>query len=201
MATTPHRPDPAQQRQRDILDRALRTLRYALPPPLEDRPEAWKARDRVALATVAAMRPANPVEARLAALHVATTAYASHCLRRLPQCADDPRREAQLIALAASMGREARGCLGTLLRRQAVRKKHEATAAAGRASAALAEQTLLALMTAALERMPPGPPARPAVPEADRHDPSRQRDRPQDPGRRRDITVAWVQSPPNPTIH
>jgi len=200
MAATPPPPDPAHQRQRDILDRALRTLRYALPPPLDDTPEAWEARDRVALATVAALRPANGVEARLAALHVAAAAYAGDCLRRLPQCADDPRREAQLMALAASMGREARGNLNTLHRMQRVRRKREATEA-GRASAALAEQTLLALLTAALVRMPPGPPARPAVPGADRRGPPRPLDRPKEPDPRRGNVVAWPQSPLNPTIH
>ncbi|MGA3398742.1 MAG: hypothetical protein ABSC95_05945 [Acetobacteraceae bacterium] len=161
----PHQPDPAIQLQLDIHYRAVDTLRGILPPPLDDTPEAWAMRDRLAVADVASLLPANPVEARLAALHVAAAAYDAHCLRRVPQYMDDPRREAQLMAQAASFGREARGHLNALLRAQAVRKKREANDES-RDSAAMAEHCTFGLMTGALERMPPGPPARPAMPPA-----------------------------------
>jgi len=200
MAATPPPPDPTPQRHRDILDRALTILRATLPPPIENTPEAWEARDRVALGIVGALRPANVAEADLAALHVAFSDHAGDCLRRAAQHAADPQRARTLLALAASMGREARGNLNALTRLQAVRKKREATEA-GRANAALAEQTLLALLTAALERMPPGPPARPAVPEADRRGRSRQYDRPQESDLQCGNVVAFQHYPPNTTIH
>lgn len=160
-----HQPDPAIQLQLDIHYRAVDTLCGSLPPPLDDTPEAWDRRDRVAIAGVTALHPANSVEARLAALHVAAAEYAHYCMRRVPQYLDDPKREAQLIAQAHSFGREARGHLNALFRAQAVRKKREATEAS-RDSAAMAEHCTLGLMTDALERMPPGPPARPAMPVA-----------------------------------
>jgi len=160
-----YQPDPAIQLQLDIHYCAVDTLRGNLPEPLDDTPEAWALRDRVALAKVTALFPANSAEADLAALHVAAIAYASHTLRRVPQYADDPKREAQLIAQAASFGREARGYANTLYRMQRVRQKREATEAS-RDGAAMAEHCTLGLMTDALERMPPGPPKRPAMPAA-----------------------------------
>ncbi|HVC59654.1 MAG TPA: hypothetical protein VND19_04720 [Acetobacteraceae bacterium] len=158
-------PDPATQLQLDIHDRAVDTLRGILPPPLDDTPEAWSLRDRVALATVASLLAATPVEACLAVLRVAAAEYACHFLRRLPHYADDPRREAQVLAQSASMGREARGHLNPLLRLQAVRIKREANVAT-RDSTAMSEYCTLGLMTGALQRQPPGPPARPAMPPA-----------------------------------
>src|SRR5271165_2340819 len=124
MTDTPppeHQPDPATQLQLDIHYCAVDTLRGALPPPLEDTPEAWARRDRVALANVVALVPCNPVEARLAALHVATAEYAALCLCEVPLYADDPKRKAQLMAQSASMGREARGYSNTLVRLQRMR--------------------------------------------------------------------------------
>jgi len=157
-----YQPDPAIQLQFDLHARVVDTLRGILPPPLEDMPEAWSLRDRLALSDVNCLLPANPVEARLAALHVAATEYARYCLLQAPLYVDDPKRWGQLMAQAASMGREARGYVNTLYRVQRVRQKREATEAS-RDAAAMAEHCTLGLMTQALERMPPGPPKRPAV--------------------------------------
>jgi hypothetical protein len=160
-----HQPDPELQLQRDIYYRAAETLRGMLPPLLEDTPEALARRDRVAIATVASMVPCNPAEAALAAQHVAALAHASDCYQQAVHHAADPKRVAQSRAQAASMGREARGFLGSLLRLQAARQKREAHDAS-RESALWTERSALGLMNQALETMPPPPPAAPAPPTA-----------------------------------
>jgi len=166
MESTPqYQPDPAVQLQQDIYALAAEILRATLPPPLVDTPEAWARRDRVALAAVAALVPGNPAEAKLAARHVAEGEHADDCLRLAAQHAADLKQAAQLRAQAASMSREARGCLSSLLRLQAVRKKREANDAT-RDSAAITEHCVFGLMTDALERAPPRPPAAAVVPAA-----------------------------------
>ncbi|HEY3848965.1 MAG TPA: hypothetical protein VGL95_17820, partial [Acetobacteraceae bacterium] len=158
----PHQPDPAIQLQRDVHYEVVATLRASLPPPLTDAPEDWDRRDRVALATLAAVVPASPAEARLAALHVAAIAHAEDCYAHAARHTDDVKVTGQLRAQAASMGREARGYMGALLRMQAARVKREAKDAS-RESAALTEHCVHGLMTQALEEMPAGPVAARAV--------------------------------------
>jgi hypothetical protein len=153
-APPPHPPeDPAHQLQRDIHYQAVATLRGMLPPLVHATPEDWARRDRVALATVAAMVPCNPAEARLAALHVATLARAKDCLAQVARHTDDVKTAGKLRAQAASMGRESRGYLGALFLLQSVRVKREAKDAS-RNSAGWAEHCVLGLMTEALEGMP-----------------------------------------------
>src|SRR5580693_4770968 len=119
----PYQPDPELQLQRDIYYEAAQTLRGSLPPPIEDTPEGWLRRDRTAIATVASLVPASSAEARLVAHHVAAVAHSDEALRQVVLQAADPKRLAQARAWSASMGREARGFLGSLLRLQAARQK------------------------------------------------------------------------------
>jgi len=154
MHSQPSPSDPARELQRDVYYQAVEILRSMLPGPLTDTPEAWARRDRVAIAKVAAMVPANPAEGELAAHHVALMAQAADALRQVLQHADDLQRAAQCRAQAASAGREARGCLGALLRAQAARRKYEATDA-GREDAAQMEHSTFDGMTEVLESMPP----------------------------------------------
>ena len=100
----PNNPYPARQLRRDIYYQAVEILRSMLPGPLTDTPEAWARRDRVAIAKVAAMVPANPAEGELAAHHVALMAQAADALRQVLQHADDVQRAAQVRAQAASAG-------------------------------------------------------------------------------------------------
>jgi hypothetical protein len=160
-----HQPDPERQLQRDIHYQVAATLRNMLPPPIEDTPEALARRDRVAIATVAAMIPCNPAETTLAAHHVAALAHAGDCMRLAVHHAADLKQANQLRAQAARMGREARGYCATLLRLQAARQKREAHDAS-RESATWTEASVAGLMTQALETMPPAPPAAPAPPPA-----------------------------------
>ncbi len=150
-------PDPALQLQREIDLVAAESLRGMLPPPIADTPEARARHARVAMALVSAMAPANPVEADLAACHVAAVAHYKGCLRQAGEHVADPKQAGKLRAQAASMGREARGFLGRFERMQAVREKRDANDAT-RESAAWTQHRVLNQLTQALESLPPAPP-------------------------------------------
>jgi hypothetical protein len=139
---------------REVYREALRGM---LPPPAEDTEEAWLSRDRVAIATVGALVPGNPAEARLAAHHVAAMAQAEQCYCQLAQHTGDVKTANQLRAQAANMGREARGYANALLRLQAVRRKREAKDDT-RESDAWTEHSVAGLMTDALKDLPARPP-------------------------------------------
>jgi hypothetical protein len=156
-------PDLDLQLERDIYYVVVQALREGLPPPVEDTPEGWLRRDRTAIATVASLVPVSSAEARLAAHHVAAIAHSDEALRQVVLQAANPKLVAQARAWSASMGREARGFLGSLLRLQAVRQKREANDAS-RESAAWSERSALGLMTEAMEIMPPASVPAPAPP-------------------------------------
>ena len=154
-------PDPAHALQRDIYLQIVDDLRGMLPLPANDTPEALARRDRVAIAQAAALVPANPDEANLAAHAVAATAQATECLRLAVLHAADPARVVQIQAQAALMGREARGYRAALLRAQAARARREATPALCD-SAAWTEHCVHGLMAQALDDIVPAP-AEPAA--------------------------------------
>jgi hypothetical protein len=154
---TPNRPEPGVELTREVYRQAIITLRAGLPAPAEDTPEAWLARDRIAIAKVASLVPGNPVEVDLAANHVAAIAQSQECNRLVALHAGDLKTANQLRAQSASMGREARGYANTLLRLQAVRAKREAKDDT-RENAAWTEHSVFGLMTDALEGLPAKPP-------------------------------------------
>ncbi|HME24942.1 MAG TPA: hypothetical protein VKI44_27045 [Acetobacteraceae bacterium] len=85
---------------------ALYTLTKALPPPDTDLPEERAARDVAAVAAVAALRPADALEARLAAQAVAADAHVIDCLRLAGVVGRRCEETAQRCrAQAATMGR------------------------------------------------------------------------------------------------
>lgn len=150
---------------RDIYYAVAHALRRTLPPPMADTPEAEHRRDRVAIAQVAALLPANAAEAHLAATFVAANIHALDCmgLSRVP--GTDPQDVARCVAQSASMSRQARGALRLLLQMQAVRRTMEATNAAADA-AAWTEHTAMQWMAQAL------PGASPAIPKAPTPEPA-----------------------------
>ena len=105
----------------------LYLLTESLPPPISDLPEERVARDQGAIAAVAALRPADAIEARLAARVVAADAHATDCLR----LAGLPGRTAEEVrrcrAQASSMMRASDSALRTLRQMQAARAKAEPT--------------------------------------------------------------------------
>lgn len=230
MDNTPDdQPDPARQRQPEILRHAAEALHAMLPAPQENTPEGWAERDRLALAIVASLLPTNLVEADLAAHHVAATAHAGECLRQAAQHRANPQFAGVLRAQAATFGREARSYQALLLRVQAVRRKRHANEAF-RAADAATEQRVYRQMMEALERLPPqrppaparqanppapprqpapapqaSPPARPRqpAPAPQAGPPARPRSpvRARDPGLRRDDIMPLSHYIPHKTIH
>jgi hypothetical protein len=202
MDNTPDdQPDPARERQQEILRHAAEALHAMLPAPQENTPEGWAERDRLALAIVTSLLPTNLVEADLAAHHVAATAHAGECLRQAAQHRADPQFAGVLCAQAATFGREARSYQALLLRVQAVRRKRHANEAF-RAADAETEQRVYRLMMEALERLPPRPP-RPSAPapQASPPAPPRSPARARDPGLRRDDIMPLSHYIPHKTIH
>ena len=102
------------------------TLTDLLPPPLDDSPEALRARDHAAIAKVAALLPVNANEADLAAQCIAARAQAEEMLRLLRQHADDIQLVMRLNAQYGSMVRTSLSAHARLMRVQAVRHKREA---------------------------------------------------------------------------
>src|SRR4249920_1057148 len=77
-----------------------------LPPPAIDTPECRAARDDDAMDAVAALRPANALEARLAVEIIAADAYAMDCLRLAGQTANDLSVTLRCRAQALAMMRQ-----------------------------------------------------------------------------------------------
>ena len=149
-------PDPAPELQREIYLQLVHELLAMLPPPVDTGPDKRASLDhRIKTVTdlVAAMLPATAEEADLAVRAVAAGAHASDCLRQAVQQAAYPATAMKLRAQAASMGREARGYRGLLLRLQAARERREADDAT-REAAAWTEHCVAGLMTQGFEEVP-----------------------------------------------
>src|SRR5438552_9722481 len=85
----------------------VHTLRLTLPPPLTDSSEDLLRRDHAAIASIAALAPANSVEAGVAAQYVAASEQWKDCLR-VVQLPETTREWAMKYrAQAASMMRQA----------------------------------------------------------------------------------------------
>jgi hypothetical protein len=102
------------------------TLTATLPPPVTDTPENRAARDEAAIAAVAALYPADALEALLAAQIVAANAHALDCLRLAAQPGMDAGSARRWRARAAGMMRQMESGLHILRRGQAAREKAEA---------------------------------------------------------------------------
>src|ERR1700742_5178419 len=81
------------------------TLTSLLPPPIDDSPEALRARNHAAIAKVAALLPVNANEADLAAQCIAARAQAEEMLRLLRHNAHDIGLVMRLNAQYGSMVR------------------------------------------------------------------------------------------------
>ncbi len=87
---------------REAFQEIILILRGALPPPLSEDPAEEIRRDRAAMAGVAALKPVNAAEGRLAAQFVAADAWAMDCLR----LAQVKRREPDLASQMPGAGGE-----------------------------------------------------------------------------------------------
>jgi hypothetical protein len=125
------------------------TLTALLPPPLDDTPEALRARNHAAIAKVAALLPVNANEADLAAQCIAARAQAEDLLSLLRQHADDIGLVMRLNAQYGSMVRTSLSVHARLMRVQALRQKREAIDGAATEDARvqhIAEQSMLGVV-------------------------------------------------------
>ena len=109
-----------------IAHEVFATLCGSLPPPVTDTPEHRAARYDKAMASVAALHPADSLEADLAAQIVAANAHAMECLRLAGQPGQDPEAARRCRAQASTMMRHMQSGLRALQRIQAKREKAEA---------------------------------------------------------------------------
>src|ERR1700759_2233724 len=119
----PPPPRPAVDLATPLYYQLVYTLTDLLPPPLDETPEALRARNHAAIAKVAALLPANANEIDLAAQCVAARAQAEDILRLIRQNADDIGLVMRLNAQYASMVRTSLPVHARLMRTQAVRQK------------------------------------------------------------------------------
>ena len=123
---TPPPPRPAIDPFTHLYHQIVYTLTGLLPPPLDDSPEALRARNHAAVAKVAELLPVNANEADLAAHCIAARAQAEEMLRLVRQHAGDIDLVMKLSAQYGSMVRTSLSVHGRLMRVQAVRQKREA---------------------------------------------------------------------------
>jgi hypothetical protein len=160
---TPPPPEPAVDLSPLVYRQLVYTLTDLLPPPLDDSPEALRARNHAAVAKVAALLPVGANEIDLAAQCIAARAQAEEMLRLVRQHADDIGLVMRLNAQYGSMVRTSLSVHARLMRVQALRQKREAIEGAANADAwthHVAEQSMLKVVD------PKGRPQKAARPEA-----------------------------------
>ncbi len=126
MKTSPPPPRPAVDLSQPMYYQLVYTLTGLLPPPLDDSPEALRARNYAAIAKVAALMPVGANEIDLAAHCIAARAQAEEMLRQVRENADDIELVLRLNAQYGSMVRTSLSVQGRLMRVQALRQKREA---------------------------------------------------------------------------
>jgi len=128
-------PYPALDLSPNLNRQFVYTLTGLLPPPIDDTPEALRARNEAAIGKVAALLPVNANEADLAAQCIAARAQAEDILRLLRQHAGDIGLVMRLNAQYGSMVRTSLSVHARLMRVQALRHKRESIDGAAKADA------------------------------------------------------------------
>jgi len=143
-APDPQPTDTFASLTRDDVQQLVLYFGVHLPPAIGNTADDRAHRDNAALAQVAAMRPANAEEMRLAARYVAAGAQADDQLRQVQLHAANYDRTRQINAQYALMVRTSGGARSLLLRVQTARRRLELDAAACAQGAVLAAAGLLA---------------------------------------------------------
>jgi len=156
--TNPNLAPLADRLPADVYYCLVHTLRGILPTPPNSSPEHITRRDNALIGRIAALRPANPIEAEIAADYIAATEHSRDCLR----IALAPETSAQWAlkcrAQSNTMMRQAHGALGRLERMQAERRKLEKDGEA-QARTTWTEHCVIGLLTQALAEQPVEPDA------------------------------------------
>jgi hypothetical protein len=147
----PYQPDPDQLRTERAYYQLIHSLYARLPPPLDDTPEALRARNEAALAQVASMAPVNADEAEIAAHCVATRAQAGDVMLLMRAHAGDTVLVMKLNAQYMLMERTAVAIRNHLHRLQVARLKRDADPDAADGDA-LTRHIAIRLMEQAVER-------------------------------------------------
>ncbi len=121
------------------------TLRRILPTPPTTNPEHLARRDNALIARLAALAPANPIEADIAADYIAASEHARDGLRLAVAPETSPQWAMKCRAQANAMMRQAHGALSKISRLQAERRKLESDTEA-RDRAAWNEHCVVGLM-------------------------------------------------------
>jgi hypothetical protein len=121
-----HTPPTLPNLPPSIAREVFSTLCTSLPPPATDTAEARDARHETAMAAVAALHPADAIEALLGVQIVAANAHAMDSLRLAVQPGVDPDAARRCRAQASSMMRQMQSGMRALERRQAAHEKAEA---------------------------------------------------------------------------
>lgn len=135
----------------DLISHTVFSLRQQMPRPIDPDPAGQARYYRMAVKAVWQLGPRDCAQAEEAVGHVACLAHAAHCRAQVNHCLEDVIMAGRLRAQAASMGRDARGYLTSLLRLQA---EQDRRAGSGPLEVPedRAERAVLALL--ALEKMP-----------------------------------------------
>jgi hypothetical protein len=137
-----------------LYNQLVYTLTPLLPTPLDDPPEALRARVHAAIAQVAAMQPANANEADLAAQSIVARAQAEDILRLIRANAHDVTLAIRLNAQYAAMMRTSLSVHASLMQVQAVRRKRAAIQGAADQDArtlSVVEQSMLKVVDQDIE--------------------------------------------------
>ncbi len=120
-------PHPAIDFPRPLIYQLVHTLTGLVPPPIDDSPEALRARNQAVIAKVAALLPVNANELDLAVQCIAARARAEEMMRLTRQHAADISLVMRLNAQYSSMIRTSLSIHGRLMRVQAARRKRAVT--------------------------------------------------------------------------
>src|SRR5271169_5525101 len=154
--TDPNLTPLADRLPADVYYCLVHTLRGILPSPPNSRPEHLARRDNALIARLATLRPANPIEAEIAADYIAATEHARECLRIALLPETSPEWAMKCRAQSNAMKRQAYGALSRLERMQAERRKLEKDGDA-QARATWTEHCVIGLLTQALAEQPGEP--------------------------------------------
>jgi hypothetical protein len=109
----------------DVYYHLVHTLRGILPTPPKATPRYLARRDNALIGRLAQLRPANPIEAEIAADFIACTEHANDCLRIAHDPKTSPQWAVKSRAQAKAMKGQAYAALNRLERMQKERRKLE----------------------------------------------------------------------------